>query len=150
MRASGLLLQRQKRRRTADRRAVCALSQAILSHCQRGGQGDRVHGARARSRRQEREVSQLAGDRALHQGNVLFNLDKAKSEMRKSDFAVLVEGQMDCISVYMAGIRNVLAISGTAFTETQVRLLGRFTKRVIVNFDPDTAGRQRRRSRSRC
>jgi len=73
-------------------------------------------------------------------GNVLFNLDKAKSEMRKSDFAVLVEGQMDCISVYMAGIRNVLAISGTAFTEAQVRLLGRFTKRVIVNFDPDTAG----------
>ena len=60
--------------------------------------------------------------------------------MRKSDFAVLVEGQMDCISVYMAGIRNVLAISRTSITETQVRLLGRFTKRVIVNFDPDTAG----------
>jgi DNA primase len=73
-------------------------------------------------------------------GHVLFNLDKAKTEMRKADFAVLVEGQMDCISVYMAGIHNVLAISGTAFTETQVRLLGRFTKRVIVNFDPDTAG----------
>ena len=73
-------------------------------------------------------------------GNILFNLDKAKGEMRKSDFAVLVEGQMDCISVYMAGIRNVVATSGTAFTETQVRLLGRFTKRVIVNFDPDTAG----------
>lgn len=47
---------------------------------------------------------------------------------------------MDCISVYTAGIRNVVATSGTAFTETQVRLLGRFTKRVIVNFDPDTAG----------
>ena len=73
-------------------------------------------------------------------GHVLFNLDKAKSEMRKSDFAVLVEGQMDCISVYMAGIHNVVATSGTAFTETQVRLIGRFTKRVIVNFDPDTAG----------
>jgi DNA primase len=73
-------------------------------------------------------------------GQVLFNLDKAKAEMRKSDFAVLVEGQMDCISVYMAGIHNVLATSGTAFTEMQVRLLGRFTKRVIVNFDPDTAG----------
>jgi DNA primase len=73
-------------------------------------------------------------------GHVLFNLDKAKSEMRKSDFAVLVEGQMDCISVYMAGVHNVVATSGTAFTETQVRLLGRFTKRVIVNFDPDTAG----------
>jgi DNA primase len=73
-------------------------------------------------------------------GQILFNLDKAKAEMRKSDFAVLVEGQMDCISVYMAGIHNVLATSGTAFTEMQVRLLGRFTKRVIVNFDPDTAG----------
>ena len=73
-------------------------------------------------------------------GHVLFNLDKAKAEMRKSDFVVLVEGQMDCISVYMAGIHNVVATSGTAFTEAQVRLLGRFTKRVIVNFDPDTAG----------
>ena len=47
---------------------------------------------------------------------------------------------MDCISVYMAGIRNVIATSGTAFTEAQIRLIGRFTKRVIVNFDPDTAG----------
>jgi DNA primase len=73
-------------------------------------------------------------------GNVLFNLDKAKSAMRTNDFALLVEGQMDCISVYMAGIHNVLAVSGTAFTETQVRLLSRFTHRVIVNFDPDTAG----------
>jgi DNA primase len=73
-------------------------------------------------------------------GQVLFNLDKAKADMRTHDFALLVEGQMDCISVYMAGIRNVLATSGTAFTEAQVRLLGRFTKRVVVNFDPDTAG----------
>ena len=73
-------------------------------------------------------------------GNVLFNLDKSKSGMRANDFALLVEGQMDCISVYMAGIHNVVATSGTAFTEAQVRLLGRFTRRVIVNFDPDTAG----------
>jgi DNA primase len=73
-------------------------------------------------------------------GSVLFNLDKAKAEMRSADFALLVEGQMDCITVYMAGVRNVIAVSGTAFTEAQVRLIGRFTKRVIVNFDPDTAG----------
>jgi DNA primase len=73
-------------------------------------------------------------------GNILFNLDKAKADMRSHDFALLVEGQMDCISVSMAGIKNVLATSGTAFTEMQVRLLGRFTKNVIVNFDPDTAG----------
>ena len=73
-------------------------------------------------------------------GNTLFNLDKAKGDMRTHDFALLVEGQMDCISVYVAGIKNVLATSGTAFTENQVRLLSRFTKRVVVNFDPDQAG----------
>ncbi len=73
-------------------------------------------------------------------GQVLFNLDKAKGEIRNRDFVLLVEGQMDCISVYMAGIHNVLATSGTAFTEMQVRLLSRFTKQIVVNFDPDTAG----------
>jgi DNA primase len=73
-------------------------------------------------------------------GNVLFNLDKAKQTIRQYDFALLVEGQMDCISVWMHAARNVIATSGTAFTEAQVRLLGRFTKQVIVNFDPDTAG----------
>jgi len=73
-------------------------------------------------------------------GHVLFNLDKAKAAIRELGFALLVEGQMDCISVYTAGIHNVLATSGTAFTEAQVRLLARFTKRVILNFDPDTAG----------
>ena len=73
-------------------------------------------------------------------GQVLFNLDKAKAEIRARDFVLLVEGQMDCISVYMAGIHNVLATSGTAFTEMQIRLLSRFTKQIVVNFDPDTAG----------
>jgi DNA primase len=73
-------------------------------------------------------------------GQVLFNLDKARQAIRETDFALLVEGQMDCISAYLAGITNVLATSGTAFTEAQVRLLSRYTTRVIVNFDPDTAG----------
>ena len=73
-------------------------------------------------------------------GQVLFNLDKARQPIRELQFALLVEGQMDCISAYLAGITNVLATSGTAFTEAQVRLLSRYTTRVIVNFDPDTAG----------
>jgi DNA primase len=73
-------------------------------------------------------------------GRVLFNLDHAKEAVRKLDYAILVEGQMDCISVYAAGFHNVIASSGTAFTELQAKLLGRFTKNVIVNFDPDTAG----------
>jgi DNA primase len=73
-------------------------------------------------------------------GRVLFNLDKAKEAIRKLDYAILVEGQMDCISVYAAGLHNVIASSGTAFTEVQAKLLGRFSKNVVVNFDPDTAG----------
>jgi DNA primase len=73
-------------------------------------------------------------------GRVLFNLDKAKEAIRKLDYAILVEGQMDCISVYAAGLHNVIASSGTAFTEIQAKLLGRFSKNVVVNFDPDTAG----------
>jgi DNA primase len=71
---------------------------------------------------------------------VLFNLDQAKDAIRKLDYAILVEGQMDCISVFAAGFRNVIASSGTAFSELQARLLGRFSKNVVVNFDPDTAG----------
>jgi DNA primase len=71
---------------------------------------------------------------------VLFNLDHAKEAMRKLDYAILVEGQMDCISVYAAGFHNVIASSGTAFTEQQAKLVGRFSKNIVVNFDPDTAG----------
>ena len=73
-------------------------------------------------------------------GRVLFNLDHAKEAIRKLDYAILVEGQMDCISVYAAGFHNVIASSGTAFTEIQAKLLGRFSKNAVVNFDPDTAG----------
>ena len=71
---------------------------------------------------------------------VLFNLDQAREAIRKLDYAILVEGQMDCISVYAAGLHNVIASSGTAFTELQAKLLSRYTKNVVVNFDPDTAG----------
>jgi len=73
-------------------------------------------------------------------GLVLFNLDKAKAAIRALEFALLVEGQMDCISVYLAGIQNVIATSGTAFTEQQVAILRRHTSQVVVNFDPDAAG----------
>jgi DNA primase len=71
---------------------------------------------------------------------VLFNLDLAKEWIKKFDYAILVEGQMDCISVYAAGFQNVIASSGTAFTELQAKLLARFSKNAVVNFDPDTAG----------
>jgi len=77
-------------------------------------------------------------------GRVLYNLDRAKDAIRKYEYTIIVEGQMDCIAVYTAGFNNVVASSGTAFSETQVRLLARFSKedkkQIVVNFDPDTAG----------
>jgi DNA primase len=75
-----------------------------------------------------------------HKSRILYNLHLAKEAIRQLDYAVLVEGQMDCISVYNAGFHNVIASSGTAFTEVQAKLLTRFSKKIVVNFDPDTAG----------
>ena len=72
--------------------------------------------------------------------NVLYHLDRAKEALRQSDFAVLVEGYMDAIAVARAGISNVVASCGTSLAEPQIKLLGRFTRRIIVNYDPDTAG----------
>jgi DNA primase len=71
---------------------------------------------------------------------VLYNLHRAKDAIRKSDYAVLVEGYMDVIGVYSAGVRNVVASCGTALTNTQVRALKRHSDRIVVNFDPDAAG----------
>src|SRR2546423_704568 len=72
--------------------------------------------------------------------NVLYHLDRAKEALRRQDFAILVEGYMDAIAVARAGISNVVASCGTSLAEPQIKLLGRFTKRVIVNYDPDAAG----------
>ena len=72
--------------------------------------------------------------------NVLYHLDRAKEALRRSDFAVLVEGYMDAIAVARAGISNVVASCGTSLAEPQIKLLARFTRRVIVNYDPDIAG----------
>jgi DNA primase len=72
--------------------------------------------------------------------NILYHLDRAKDALRNRDFAVLVEGYMDAIAVARAGVSNVVASCGTSLTEPQVKLLNRFTRRIIVNYDPDTAG----------
>jgi DNA primase len=72
--------------------------------------------------------------------NVLYHMDRAKEGIRRQDFAVLVEGYMDAIAVARAGISNVVASCGTSLAEPQIKLLGRFTKRIIVNYDPDAAG----------
>ena len=71
---------------------------------------------------------------------VLYNFHSAKESIRQLEFAVLVEGYMDAIAVARAGVANVVASCGTSLTENQLRLLGRFTRRVVMNYDPDTAG----------
>jgi DNA primase len=71
---------------------------------------------------------------------ILYHLDRAKESLRQRDFAVLVEGYMDAIRVALAGIPNVVASCGTSLSESQVKLINRFTRRIIVNYDPDAAG----------
>jgi DNA primase len=73
-------------------------------------------------------------------GRTLYGLSFSKDEIRKLDKAILVEGYMDLISLYQNGIKNVVAVSGTALTEDQVQLLSRYTKNVVLLFDADTAG----------
>ena len=70
----------------------------------------------------------------------LYHLDRAKEALRHSDFAVLVEGYMDAIAVARAGIGNVVASCGTSLAEPQIKLLSRFTQKIVVNYDPDAAG----------
>ena len=71
---------------------------------------------------------------------VLYNLHRAKEGVRKEDRVVLVEGYMDVIGVYAAGVREVVASCGTALTTQQVQAMKRHSGRIVVNFDPDAAG----------
>jgi DNA primase len=73
-------------------------------------------------------------------GRVLYHLDRAAQAIRKLDYTILVEGYMDCIAVASSGIENVAACCGTSLTESQIRLLARYSRRVVVNYDPDSAG----------
>ncbi len=70
----------------------------------------------------------------------LYPLDLTRNEIRERDFAIIVEGYFDCIIPFHFGIRNVVASLGTSLTESQVKVLGRYTRNVITNYDPDSAG----------
>lgn len=71
---------------------------------------------------------------------VLYGLDKAKDGIRKKNYAVLVEGQMDLVLSHQAGVNNTVAASGTAFTPAHLERLKRFSSRIILAFDGDSAG----------
>ena len=73
-------------------------------------------------------------------GRILFGFDKSKEQIRESDEALIVEGNMDMIMGWQDGIKNIVAVSGTALTSEQLELLKRFTNNLVLNFDMDSAG----------
>jgi len=77
---------------------------------------------------------------AYVKGQHLYGLFNSKDEIRLKKFAILVEGYLDLISLFEHGVRNTAASLGTALTPEQSRLLSRFTKRVVINYDGDDAG----------
>ena len=79
---------------------------------------------------------------AYVKGRNLFGLNLTRDEIRRQEFAILVEGFLDLVVPYQFGIRNVVASLGTALTPDQVKLLGRFARKVVVNYDGDRAGVQ--------
>jgi len=77
---------------------------------------------------------------AYVKGQHLYGLFQSKDEIRKKKFVILVEGYLDLIALVQHGIKNVAASLGTAFTPEQSKLLGRFSKKVVINYDGDVAG----------
>lgn len=76
----------------------------------------------------------------FHKSRLLYNLDKARGFIKQEKATVVVEGQMDVIASFQAGVKNVVASSGTALTDEHLRLLYRYTPNIIFAFDSDTAG----------
>jgi DNA primase len=79
---------------------------------------------------------------AYTKGRHLYGLHLSKDEIRRQGFAILVEGYLDLIVPYQNGVRNIVASLGTALTPEQVKLIGRFARKVLVNYDGDRAGVQ--------
>ena len=75
-----------------------------------------------------------------HKSSSLYGIHQAKNELRRLDVCYLVEGYTDVISLHQAGIKNVVASSGTSLTIEQIKLIGRFTQHITVLYDGDSAG----------
>ncbi len=75
-----------------------------------------------------------------HKGEMFFGLDAAKEEIKKMDKAIIVEGEFDVVSSYGEGIKNAVAVKGTALTDKQASLISRFTNNICLCFDQDEAG----------
>src|SRR5215213_5713117 len=79
---------------------------------------------------------------AYTKGRHLYGLNLSRDEIRRRKFVILVEGYLDLIIPFQAGVRNVVASLGTALTPEQAKLLGRFARKVVINYDGDRAGVQ--------
>jgi len=77
-----------------------------------------------------------------HKGKALYGLSHAKTEIKKKNYVLLVEGNMDVIASVQAGIANTVAVSGTALTGDQITMLKRYTENIAMLFDMDSAGQQ--------
>jgi len=75
-----------------------------------------------------------------HKGETIYGINLAKEEIKKANFVILVEGNLDLLNLYQAGFRNTAAPLGTALTPYQCKLLARFTENIMLAFDADTAG----------
>lgn len=82
--------------------------------------------------------------KVFKKNQILFNYNKAKQYIADTREVILVEGQMDAIMSYQAGIRNVVAVSGTAFTDTHISILKRLADNIVLCFDNDEAGKSAR------
>ena len=77
-----------------------------------------------------------------HKSGLLYGVSETKEEIKKKDEVVLVEGELDAISSYQAGVKNVAAIKGSALTTNQIQLISRFTKNITLALDQDITGDQ--------
>jgi DNA primase len=77
-----------------------------------------------------------------HKSNILYGISHAKNEIKKKNYTLLVEGNMDVIASHQAGLKNTVAVSGTALTEQQITTLKRYSENMAMLFDMDSAGQQ--------
>ena len=75
-----------------------------------------------------------------NKSKILYGLWASKEDIRKKEYAIVVEGYLDYLQLYQAGIKNVVAVSGTSFTDEHAKLIRRFCKKIYMAYDGDTAG----------
>ena len=132
---AGLLARKEETGRTYDRFRDRVIFPILNLSDEMVGFGGRVIGAGEPKYLNSPETA------AFSKGENLYGLPLAKEGIRKQGHLVLVEGYMDVIALHRAGVTEAVGTLGTGFTAGHVRLLKRFTDRVVVNFDPDAAGR---------